>query len=357
MIFVPRSLRHGPKGANLQTHGEPMTKTILSLLLRTSLCVLPLASAVACGSKAGEDYKGESLLQISGSVRMADEEAPGTLVPALAFTLEHTLLLQDLEVRGEFPAKFTLNVFEPPPPEAFFVDSRQPEIAIAYFTAVPREHENVIRLPYTFFDQVPCDGAPAEALYKWCLSETECYEESRRCVCIDDDVTYEPSCEVLATTGDPGFKNPWSKVSGLSQNYVVIYVPEHSLARLNEEKFYSEDYTGGKGFKLGYNLIHIRHTTPEEEQVARDCQPKWLAQAWAEYNAEHGTSWSADTILENDDEGHPYWAAYDWVWKRVQELEETIYCPDNAWVMTSVDPDTTSIDIMLGKVEERPFAK
>jgi hypothetical protein len=338
-----------------------MTITKESPRLRQSLCIVPLMASVACGSVAGTDHKGNSLLQITGSVRMDNEDAPADLVPALAFASENDFLVQDVDVSGEFPARFTLNVYEPPPPETFHADSRRPEIAYAYLTAVPPRHESKILIPRQTdtLGDVPCDGLPAEASTKWCTSERECYEERMSCTCpvpADElDPGELPTCgEAFETSGDPVIKDPWSKFGGVSQNYVVIYVPEASLATLNEEPFFSQDYTGGKGFKLGYNLIHVRSTTPEEQKAAAECEPAIRAQAWDEYNAEHGTDYSDATDESWDG---PYGEASDWVNSRFTELQLIIYCPDNAWVMTAVDPDSTSIEVHLGKSLEPVTSK
>jgi len=364
MILVPRSLHRGPKGANPQTCEERMTKIRMALLLRTSSCMLPLVAGVACGSKAGEDYKGTPLFQISGSVRIENDEAPDDLVPALAFNTEDGLVLQDVEVRGEFPAKFTLSVYEPPPPGTVFRDGDDPEIGLAYLTAVPRDHEAFMVIPRFSGGGYQC-GYPERRTYetesRWCTPEDECYVERTQCTCVyksyasseDPDET----CEILETSGDPALKNPWPKLGGLSENYLVAYFPEESLAVLNNEGFYSQAYTGGKGFKVGYNLFHIRNTTPEEQAAARECQDALLPQAWDDYNAEHGTAYSGDTIPKEYFADDPYWAAQDWVMKRYEELVSTVYCPSSTRVQTVVDPETTSIEVRLGKVERRPFTQ
>jgi hypothetical protein len=337
-----------------------MTITKESPRLRQSLCIVPLMASVACGSVAGTDHKGNSLLQISGSVRIDNEDAPADLVPALAFETKDGFLIQDVEVRGEFPAKFTLNVYEPPPPETIMRDSQRPALAGGYLTAVPPDHERIIPLPYFYpgdpIDQIACDGTPAEVVDEWCTIDRKCYQERKVCTCPVPADKWNPgpaTCgEVLETSGDPAIKNPWSKFGGVSQNFFILYVPEASLEALNEEPFFSQEYTGGKGFKLGYNLIHARHTTPEEKQAAAECEPAIRAQAWAEYNAAHGTDYSQDTDLETD----AYLDASSWVNSRFAELQLTIYCPDNEWIQTAVDPDSTSIEVQLGTVSW-PFSK
>ena len=339
-----------------------MTKTRMSLFLRTSACLLPLATSVACGSEAGEDYKGKPLFQISGSVRIENDEAPDDLVPALAYNTEDGLVLQDVEVRGEFPAKFTLSVYEPPPPGTVFRDGDDPEIGLAYLTAVPRDHEAFMVIPRFSGGGYQCsypEPSDYETESRWCTPEDECYVERTHCTCVYKSYTSsddpDETCEILETSGDPALKNPWPKLGGLSENYLVYYIPEESVPVLNNKRFYSEAYTGGRGFKAGYNLSHVRPATPEELASARECRDSLIPQAWDEYNAAHGTAYSEDTIPVGASADDPYWTARRWVMERYDELQSTVYCSSSTWVQTMVDPETTSIEVRLGKIERRPF--
>src|SRR5687768_12932682 len=92
--------------------------------MRTSIWVLPILTAgyftAGCDAQAGTDYRGESLLSVTGSVAIENQDPPDDLIPALAFDTRKgdRFLIEDVEVSGEFPARFSFDVFEPPPKEA-----------------------------------------------------------------------------------------------------------------------------------------------------------------------------------------------------------------------------------------------
>ena len=91
-------------------------------------CALTLAagaSAGACDSLATQDYAGEPLLQLRGEVRASLEAAPQNLKIGIVYAgpqVDGGQLLRHIpaEVEGDFPARFTVTIREPPPDDVVF---------------------------------------------------------------------------------------------------------------------------------------------------------------------------------------------------------------------------------------------
>ena len=104
-----------------------------------------LTALVLCGgceSQVGEEYRGEPILTLQGSVEL-EKGAASDQVPVLAFpaTDGKGYLLVDSRVEGEYPAHFRLSVFDPPPKNVF----TQPDgTAIGFLTVVPKDHPSEV---------------------------------------------------------------------------------------------------------------------------------------------------------------------------------------------------------------------
>lgn len=89
-------------------------------LLRTlAVSTVALSIVAGCGSQKDEDYNGEPLAQIHGDVQAASAAPPVDADVALAWTnfvgSPDVTQAVAATVRGSFPAKFEIDVFEPPP--------------------------------------------------------------------------------------------------------------------------------------------------------------------------------------------------------------------------------------------------
>lgn len=75
-----------------------------------------LALCAGCESQVGEGYEGEAILTLEGSVELGEGEVADQ-VPVLAFSTPdfNAFLLVEARVEGEYPARFRMSVFEPPP--------------------------------------------------------------------------------------------------------------------------------------------------------------------------------------------------------------------------------------------------
>jgi hypothetical protein len=105
---------------------------------------------VACSSQAGTTYLGEPLATLSGTIQSESDSAPtGPMDAALVWAQvnfsPNAQFIQSVDwvgesapVVGQFPASFTLNVYQPPP-TSVLIDcaSSSAHIAVAFVVAVP----------------------------------------------------------------------------------------------------------------------------------------------------------------------------------------------------------------------------
>lgn len=189
--------------------------------LRTPISyVTLLVSVAACDSRADENYQGTSLLHLQGRVVLADESAPESLVPAVAFMTPDGVEIIDVAVQGDFPSNFRMDLYEPPPPTAIIRDMRaedpaeQGEYAIASITAAPPDHPSKLLFASSseIWDKtiIPYDG---------CAGDPSCVRAESRCAddpdcavverwCLDNTRTEcrtvgLPSCATFGWSGEP----------------------------------------------------------------------------------------------------------------------------------------------------------
>jgi hypothetical protein len=139
-----------------------------------------------CQPQAGEGYTGEPLFSIQGKV-VLNEPSASELVPALRFSGsdEHTIV--DAEIRGDFPARFRLDVMEAPPESVLFAAPAEDEenyvgprwkglLGLAAIVLVPREHPRTIPVLQNEFDSPACfDDQPV------CIENVESCTADGRC--------------------------------------------------------------------------------------------------------------------------------------------------------------------------------
>jgi hypothetical protein len=105
---------------------------------------LMLAAVPACSAQAEPDYRGEPLAVLRGAIVTGERAAPGDVEAAVVWVSEPELdgwPIARVHVRGEFPAQFSVEVFDPPPepaelPEMIQTDDARNPIAIGILAAI-----------------------------------------------------------------------------------------------------------------------------------------------------------------------------------------------------------------------------
>lgn len=292
----------------------------VSFFSRTALTgggLLPLV-LLACSSQAGPDYQGESLMTIHGKVTIENPAAPSSLVPVLTFPsyvtddggLLPTFSVMDVDVRGDFPSNFTLDVFQPPPEEA-----RSPWLSFGFIAAMPPDHpkklvqvrkyDELIKSGCLGGDDGGLVGGKCEREYMRCepsnapqiVDETtgHCYHDVYSC---DPEFTH---CVHDHGYGDPNYaKGLWQNFAGLSRNYMVLYVamatPTTGAGVNSGVLLYEWALNGGKPLEPGYHLLRLGTLSGDEAGSNAACLAAAKAEATARYNDAHGTSWTFDGL-------------------------------------------------------------
>jgi hypothetical protein len=80
---------------------------------------LMMAGLLGCSAQVEPDYRGEPLATVRGALVTGDQAAPSEVDAALVWVSgaadEDGWPIARVRVRGEFPAQFTIEVFDPPP--------------------------------------------------------------------------------------------------------------------------------------------------------------------------------------------------------------------------------------------------
>jgi hypothetical protein len=352
-----------------------------------------LLAAVACEPQVGADYGGEPMLSIRGTVQLTDPSQTD-LVPALSFPAPNgDIVLMDVQVRGEFPSRFRLDVLEPPPDAVLFpnnvlADGPRPgvagQLAIGQVVVVPREHPGVLRVTESW-DPMECNdderscsherercvdgaclrrteqcrqeacelvrssGEPVEkvASGKWhwecgpetcmamlqqCAADNECHREFHACS-RDRDIrgTNYQICEVLAESGDPAGA-AFANLDEAVVGYTVIYSTVDQPSTLGD-------------LKAGYHLV--RRLEPEDPQAWVDgvvCEQEAAVTATKRYNQEHATHHVVGQVLDDT-------AAAD-IDRLAAELAED--CPETARQELVVNPMEQQLNLKMGPREASP---
>jgi hypothetical protein len=320
----------------------------MSRLRGFSLAVSCACLALACDSQATPEYLGESLLSLQGQVTIEDDRTEGTLVPALAFenSEQGRLDIVDVEVEGQFPNSFSLDVYTPPPASAFMDGPPgEPRFALGYVTAVASDHESMVRFASGAAGQEFCDEEACYTETESCADDGEtCYREERRC-----DLQGE-NCVVTAMSGDPSIRDdPWRSFAGLSVNYRVLYLTSH--ARAGSEV--AHEFAGGAALAAGYNLIAVRAQTALEYAEAEACFARAEAETLAEFNAAHDRSYATlDEISDGcADDGTPCdqlpHSVIEAAWEAHDERVRAARCSHGDVYTVVAEPETTKLTIRI----------
>lgn len=117
----------------------------MSLLRTFALGALLVAG---CDPQADDEYKGEALASLQGTIAVADEQpSPGDVSTAVLWhdfaESDSAIVTEPVPVEGSFPAEFSLNLYEPPP-DTVFIEVEGPDdgptgkfIAVGYVAVLP----------------------------------------------------------------------------------------------------------------------------------------------------------------------------------------------------------------------------
>ena len=269
-----------------------MKKKALALPLLLAAQFLP-----GCDSQAGADYRGEPLLSVNGSVVIQNQNPPSNLVPALAFITKQTLSFTDVEVSGEFPARFRLDVFEPPPPSSLYDwedpgDENEPTYAMGFITAVSANHPASV--PTEVDDSrgyVECSPDGCTRVVDLCAPGEGCYRSVTKC-----DLNNQ-NCVVVEESGNPALARGWLRyLAGLSSNYLVFYFPDG----VKSDTLISYGLNGSRALAPGYYLVEVVKLSPAEEEEQESCMEAARQVTLDRYNAEHGTAYETWFDLPRD---------------------------------------------------------
>jgi hypothetical protein len=179
------------------------------------LLAVSAAGGVACGTQASNDYTGDALFGLTGSVVIDDPAAPADVLPVVAYTRPAAgspewsgYTLADVIYRGEFPARFRLSIFEPPPEDALVeVDTplgRHLRYAFGRLGAVLPDHPHFVVRADTL-EASFCLGKECYLDRSRCSPAGNCYYEREHCTLPARYETRSPAysaCQELPSSGN-----------------------------------------------------------------------------------------------------------------------------------------------------------
>jgi hypothetical protein len=322
---------------------------------------LPLIACAlaACDAQAGSQYGGEPLLTMTGSVTLelnvANEDE---LIPALGFAdFDSQMYIVPAEVEGEFPAAFTLRVYQPPPPGAIQELPAQypdgPRIAVGYIAAVTADTPSMFRFnsggtgEQGCFEDSQTQLQVCTTTQSWCTAQDdECYVEVRTC----PDAQNNPDDCTVEAQGDPGLKTGKEDMfAGASENYKVLYLEEAAAPRS-----YIAWLAGKRdeGLAAGYHLIEVEEAGDGSE-AADACRAEAEQLALARFNERFGTDYANEEELEALCLNVPGDCYADEMYSAARRLEYEGYieldCPPYSSTSHVVeDPAHESIEVRIG---------
>jgi hypothetical protein len=354
---------------------RPFAAALLSGHRVGLLAAAPALVLGACDAQHTSDYRGEALLSLRGSVEIADDNhVKGKLVPAIAFVTHGDVHIVDVDVHGEFPADFTLDVYEPPPDGIVteeFEYPGEPEVAAGYITAVAVDHPSIVPLVQGVGSSGgPCvsqtstleddagiaDGGgrnapePCPVSKSWCRAgdQDDCYTETANCPNFN---TPFDQCEVTAKSGDPALRGEiWDLFAGLSENYVIAYLRGDAAKR----SVVAHELGGGKtGLSAGYHLIELSRESDADDEARTACENHARELAIDRYNEAHGTDYGPSDPETDScyDESLPCdQAVADAIAGRVRKASAELDCPrDDVQLTVIPHPEDEHIAVRIGK--------
>jgi hypothetical protein len=339
-----------------------------------------LSGSVGCGSQAGPDYEGEPLFTFGGKVVVQNPEAPGALVPAIAYLRQNegteAIFISEVSYEGTFPNDFRLKLFEPPPPEALkAIDDGEedplkdePRVATGYVTAVPPGTPSILHYNSEFVSN-SCWPLDPEAPDRTCTetwgrcrpgyfpddlgdAESQCYMQEWTCAG-DHDLARNgdrEGCTLTRTYGNVEYtKHIDEKFGGLSRNVMLLYLDAPAAAGTYVSYWYNQ----GRAMNAGYNLVRWEQAPVEENDAFSSCLAQAKQEMLTSYNEANGTEHTEPHQLPGNDV------------RRYRDLYETMEgrgCPNLLYggriEVVDVDRETSvNIEIAPGEPPYDHFAR
>jgi hypothetical protein len=300
--------------------------------LGTHFGIVSLATLAVsgCDSRAGTDYAGTSLLHLEGRVVLPADAPSGVLQPVLtcAAASEEKMVILDVEAQGDFPSRFSLDLYAPLPaecadtPASWLGISGGKRFALLTISAMSAGHPDAIYWPATdpgLLDKSSdprCAADPAcEAVARWCVTDdgTEHCKTAYYGGCLPED---DEACVPLYTSGDPAvFMAPDDPgaFAGVSDDHLVVWT-ESGLPKstvLAHVIGITED------LPAGYTLIALGKERPvngclgdqtgtcvsdvdTDKCAGEQCADPFFGEALQVYNQRHGTRYASETEIGLD---------------------------------------------------------
>jgi hypothetical protein len=192
-----------------------------------------------------------------------------------------------VEVTGQFPNRFSLNVFDPPPAASLYDfedpgDENEPTHAMGLITAVRADHAEMI--PVLESGTVTCGPNGCTHVWDVCVPDAGCYRRVTECDANDEN------CVVVEETGDPALARSWLYyMAGLSTNYEVLYFPDGVKA----DTLVAYNLNGNQAMAPGYYLVEVAELSPAELAEQEVCTEAARQEALDRFNAAHGTAYDS----------------------------------------------------------------
>jgi hypothetical protein len=352
------------------------------------ITLLALAALLACDRQTDSSYQGDSLLTIRGSLAVPKEFEGVDLVPVLVFWSgepsdtgsDYAYPYQEIinvNVKGEFPSKFTLDVFDPPLPDAYFEleeyrNPREPPVAWGRISAMARSHPAaLIREQFSHTNCVheyvfcPFDGNQRTLSAKDFESEV-CYWQKIDCTDYESEETsdYCPNkngdycckdtptlneCTLLDSAGDSSLA-----FVGYSLNILVTYFPEPVPADTVSAYIFNR----GKPISAGYHLYRVNQQDPNDPYIlgkTPECLTQAKTEALNRYNEEHGTDFTESYLDQHSPQSaevrQAFWDYHLTLCKLLIDADCPYECGFESYIPIK-NPEAASISIELGALEE-----
>jgi len=370
------------------------------------LGVLAAALAEGCDSQVGQDYRGEPLLTLRGSIVQNGENIE-ELVPALGFyktgTAHDRFYVVDGRVSGSYPAQFQLDVTDVPPEQAMASCGGSCLVGLGQLFMVPRNHESSYLTPFSTEEFTADAGSPDTGT----LTVSHCLGDLNTC----DDLTYTCTltpCPVVSSSGDSNLQNSgprfgdnsWTLGDGQTADATEYYDPNdvnHSYREVrvcnHNELVYPDGYAGGGMLRRctltgeapdasvnplrgmvyfaqdyqvvyvpedrptarfhsqpipltrGYNLLQLVPTPEDEIISAVNCAEDAYIQAYVEANATNGTKCNPVLLLDQPETADCPSDVYMALYDRYTELAAA--CPALGQYRRIDSPSSESLTIRL----------
>lgn len=327
-----------------------MSDAIRSALL---WMILPL---LACDRQVEAGYRGESLLQVNGRLSIplsVDADTAAAATPAVAFRaaspqavsqwpggFDHLRLIP-VTAEGSFPSRFTIHLFDPPPPEAL-VPRYAGEVAYAQGHLVVGHPElpAVLSTALTGRDcaeprcgrRITCPGVAWPVSYYPPFdyqAGADCFVQELTCGERFLSYTYQ-DCTISSEQGNPALR-----LLGFSGNLSIVYFSE----AVPQDSILAVLYNNGEAIAPGY---HAYLPMAHEDRPTPECLEATELEAIRRYNGIHGTNLSGPPSDAND----PLYAAYSEFRRLHYRVMRELGCPhvDRGFVEL---PSDATLDISL----------